>query len=209
MKRTTTAFLLATLLLATALPAAARAPHAGMAKQFAFREAMRKLWEEHVVWTRQFVVSAVADLPDKGAAAERLLQNQADIGNAIKPFYGEAAGQKLTALLREHITVAAELVGAAKAGDKARAEDAGRRWNANSDDIAAFLSGANPKAWPAAEMKKMMREHLELTTAEVVARLRGDWAADIAAYEKIHTQILHMADMLSAGIIGQFPQKFE
>ncbi|MDQ3804409.1 MAG: glycosyltransferase [Acidobacteriota bacterium] len=188
---------------------AAPAPHAGMAKQFAFREAMRKLWEDHVVWTRQFVVSAVADLPDKAAAAERLLQNQADIGNAVKPFYGDAAGERLSALLKEHITVAAELVSAVKANDKAKADDAGRRWDANADEIATFLSGANPKAWPAAEMRKMMREHLELTTAEVAARLRGDWAADIAAYEKIHTQILHMADMLSAGIISQFPQKFE
>jgi hypothetical protein len=188
----------------------APAPHAGsMAKQAAFRDAMRKLWEEHVVWTRQFVVSAVADLPDKAAATERLLRNQTDIGDAVKPFYGDAAGQKLTSLLREHITVAAELVAAVKAGDKAKSDDAGRRWNANADEIAAFLSGANPKAWPPAEMKKMMREHLDLTVAEVAARLRGDWAADVAAYENIHTQILHMADMLSAGIISQFPQKFE
>jgi hypothetical protein len=202
--------LLVALLFAAGVPAAAApSPHAGLAKQFAFREAMRKLWEDHVVWTRQFVVSAVSDLPDKAAATERLLQNQADIGNAVKPFYGEAAGERLAALLKEHITIAAELVGAAKASNAAKLEDASRRWNANADEIATFLSGANPKAWPADEMKKMMREHLELTTAEAVARLRGDWAADIAAYEKLHAQILHMADMLSAGIISQFPQKFE
>ncbi len=58
-------------------------------------------------------------------------------------------------------------------------------------------------------MKKMMHEHLDLTTAEVVARLQGDWAADIAAYEKVHTQIRKMADMLSTGIIKQFPNKFK
>jgi len=170
---------------------------------------MRKLWEDHIVWTRQFIVSAVADAPDKAAATERLLQNQVDIGNAIKPFYGDAAGEKLTTLLKEHITTAAEVVTAAKANDTAKLEDARKRWNANADDIATFLSGANPKAWPPAEMKKMMREHLDLTTAEAVARLHGDWAADIAAYDKVHMQILHMADMLSAGIISQFPAKFE
>jgi hypothetical protein len=178
------------------------------AKQSAFRDAMRKLWEDHVTWTRLFVVSAVADLPDKGAMTERLLQNQVDIGNAVKPYYGDAAGEKLTALLKEHITIAAELVAAAKAGDNARMEDARRRWYANADEIATFLSGANPKAWPQDEMKRMMREHLDLTTAEVVARLHGDWAADVKAYENIHGQILHMADMLSAGIISQFPKKF-
>jgi len=181
----------------------------GMTKQAAFQNAMRKLWEDHIVWTRQFIVSAVADAPDKAAATERLLQNQVDIGNAIKGFYGDAAGEKLTALLKDHIVTAAEVVAAAKANDTAKLQDASKRWNANADEIAIFLSGANPKAWPLADMKKMMHEHLELTTAEAVARLHGDCAADIAAYDKVHTQILHMADMLSAGIISQFPKKFE
>jgi len=161
------------------------------------------------VWTRQFIVSAVADAPDKAAATERLLQNQVDIGNAVKGFYGDAAGEKLTALLKDHIVIAAEVVAAAKANDTAKLQDASKRWNANADEIATFLSGANPKAWPLADMKKMMHEHLELTTAEAVARLHGDWSADIAAYDKVHMQILHMADMLSAGIISQFPKKFE
>jgi len=83
-------------------------------KQSAFQAAMRKLWEDHITWTRLFIVSAAADLPDKGPTTNRLLQNQVDIGNAIKPYYGDAAGEKLTVLLKEHITTAAELVAAAK-----------------------------------------------------------------------------------------------
>jgi hypothetical protein len=202
--------LLIALLALFSLPAnAVAAPATNATKQDAFQGAMRKLWEDHIVWTRQFVVSAVSDAPDKAAATERLLQNQVDIGNAIKPFYGDAAGDRLTALLKDHIVTAAELVTALKANDKAKAESAQKRWFANADEIAGFLSGANPKAWPPAEMKKMMREHLELTTAEVAARLHGDWTADIAAFDNVHTQILHMADMLSAGIISQFPKKFE
>jgi len=178
-------------------------------QQLAFRSAMRKLWEDHITWTRVFIISAAADLPDKDAATQRLLQNQVDIGNAIKPYYGAAAGDKLTALLKEHITTAAEVVTAAKANDTAKMQDANKRWFANADAIAAFLSGANPKSWPAAEMKQMMHDHLNLTTNEVQARLKGDWAADIAAYDKVHEQILHMADMLSAGIVNQHPQKFK
>lgn len=173
-----------------------------------FQNAMRKLWEDHITWTRLYIVSAVADLPDKDATTKRLLLNQTDIGNAIKPFYGDAAGDKLTALLKDHILIAAELIDAAKAGDAAKKEDATRRWSANADDIASFLSGANPKNWPLAEMKSMMHEHLEVTTAEVVARLKKDWTADISAYEKVHAQILKMADMLSSGIIEQFPARF-
>jgi hypothetical protein len=170
-------------------------------------DAMRKLWEDHIIWTRVFIISVAADLPDKTAATDRLLQNQVDIGNAIKPYYGDAAGDKLATLLKEHITTAAEIVGAAKAGDKPKQDDATKRWFANADQIAAFLSDANPKNWPRAEMQKMMRDHLNLTTAEVVARLQGNWAADIAAFDKVHEQILHMADMLTEGIGKQHPAK--
>ena len=175
----------------------------------AFHDAMRKLWEDHITWTRLYIVSAASDLPDKDAAAQRLLQNQDDIGNAIKPFYGEEAGNKLSLLLRSHILIAAELLQAAKNGDTAGFESAKTRWYENADEIAAFLNAANPKSWPLDEMKAMMKEHLDLTLAEASARLNGDWNADIAAYENIHTQILDMADMLSAGIIHQFPKKFK
>lgn len=177
--------------------------------EVALRNAMRKLWEDHVTWTRLFIVSAVADLPDAGPTAQRLLQNQVDIGNAIKPYYGDAAGEQLTALLTDHILIAADLVGAAKSGDTAAFEAAHTAWYANADDIAAFLARANPHHWPEAEMAAMMREHLDLTLQEVGARLAGDWAADIAAYDQIHIQGLHMADMLSDGIISQFPKAFK
>ena len=201
-------------LTAFAAPSAATAqPHAmpmqSSSKQAAFQDAMRKLWEDHIVWTRVFIISAVADLPDKAAATDRLLKNQADIGDAIKPYYGNAAGDKLTTLLKEHITTAAEVVTAAKAADKAKQDDATKRWFANADQIAGFLSEANPKSWPLAEMQKMMRDHLNLTTEEAVARLQGNWAADIAAYDKVHVQILLMADMLSAGVVNQHAAKFK
>lgn len=171
------------------------------------RAGMRKLWEDHITWTRLFIVSAVSDLPDKGPTTDRLLQNQVDIGNAIKPFYGDAAGNKLSALLKDHILIAADIVTAAKAGQAAQVESSKARWVANADEIAAFLSGANPRHWPAAEMKAMMREHLDLTTAELMARLNRDWAGDVAAYEKVHVQILKMADMLADGIARQHPSK--
>lgn len=174
----------------------------------AFHDGMRKLWEDHITWTRSVIVSTFADLPDLAPTTQRLLQNQDDIGDAIKPFYGDEAGDLLSALLREHILIAAEILQAAKIGDTAALEDAIERWYANGDDIAVFLNTANPKNWPLEEMKAMMREHLDLTLEEAVAYLNGDYEASIAAYEEVHLQALGMADMLSEGIIKQFPQKF-
>lgn len=207
-RRTTIgALLIAAIALLTLAPAAA-ADSPPISRQ-AFNADMRKLWEDHITWTRLYIVSAVGGLADKDATAQRLLQNQTDIGNAIKPFYGDAAGAKLTALLRDHILIAAELIDAAKAGNKPKQDDATKRWFANADEIAAFLSGANPKNWPLADAKKMMHDHLNLTTEEVVAQLTKNWAGSIAAYDKVHTQILHMADMLSSGIEAQHPNKFK
>jgi hypothetical protein len=170
---------------------------------------MRKLWEDHITWTRLTIVSLSNDLPDTGPTVQRLLQNQDDIGDAIKPFYGDAAGEQLSALLRDHILIAAEIIQAAKAGDTSAQNDAIGRWYANADAIAVFLNSANPENWPLDEMKAMMREHLDLTLQEAVAYLTGDHAASVAAYDQIHLQALDMADMLSDGIIRQFPQKFK
>jgi hypothetical protein len=175
----------------------------------AFHDDMRKLWEDHITWTRLVIVSIANDLPDTQTTVDRLLQNQVDIGDAVKPFYGEAAGAQLTALLTDHIVIAAEILQAAKAGDTAAFDDALVRWYENADDIAEFLNAANPKNWPLEEMREMMREHLDLTLQEAGAYLGGDFAASIAAYDQVHLQALEMADMLSNGIIRQFPSKFK
>ena len=194
-------------------PAVGHAPISPSA--LAFHDAMRKLWEDHITWTRNVIISFEmnvpdqnAVLPDLNAAVGRLLQNQTDIGNAIKPYYGDAAGAQLTALLRQHILIAADVLTAAKTGNAAALADAQQRWYANGHDIAVFLSGANPKHWPLAEMDQMMKDHLDATTAEAVARLQSNWSADVAAYDKVHVQALEMADMLSGGIIEQFPSMF-
>ena len=174
----------------------------------AFHDAMRKLWEDHITWTRMVIVSTFADLPDQGPTVQRLLQNQEDIGDAIKPFYGDAAGEQLSALLRDHILIAAEILQAAEDGNTAALEDAIERWYANADDIAEFLHAANPENWPLEEMRTMMREHLDLTLQEAVAYLNGNYSASIDFYDQVHIQALEMADMLSEGIIRQFPNKF-
>jgi hypothetical protein len=177
-------------------------------KELALRNDMRKLWEDHITWTRLAIISLTTDAPDTEATVGRLLQNQTDIGDAIKPFYGDAAGDELTRLLREHILIAADIIAAAKAGDGAGVADGQARWRANADEIAAFLNAANPRSWKFGEMQEMLYEHLRLTTNEVVARLQGDWAADVAAYDQIHLQALEMADELSTGIVKQFSRRF-
>ena len=187
-------------------------PHhavAGMtAKEMALHQGMRKLWEDHVTWTRLAIISLTTGSPDTEATVGRLLQNQTDIGDAVEPVYGKAAGDALTRELRSHILIAADVVAAAKAGDGAALAEAQARWTANADGIAAMLARANPRHWKPATMKRELRTHLTLTTAEVVARLHGDWNGDVAAYDKVHVHMLHLADLLSEGLVAQFPRRF-
>jgi hypothetical protein len=174
----------------------------------AFHDGMRRLWVDHVTWTRLFIVSFAADVPDLQATTDRLLQNQVDIGNAVKPFYGEAAGDQLTALLTQHILTAADLLAAAKVGDTTAFDQAKTEWYANASQIATFLHDANPKNWPLDDLRSMMKTHLDLTLQEASDQLGGNYAASVAVYDDVETEILGMADMLSKGIIDQFPRKF-
>jgi hypothetical protein len=173
----------------------------------AVKQDMRKLWTDHVVWTRDYIIAAVGDQPDAQAAANRLMKNQEDIGNAVGKIYGASAGQQLTTLLKDHISIAVELIKAAKAGDKAGQQKADARWQQNAVEIAEFLSMANPN-WPRATLVELMKGHLSTTTNEVVARLNKNWAEDVRAFDEVYRHILMMSDALADGIVKQFPDKF-
>jgi hypothetical protein len=177
-------------------------------KQVAFHDAMRKLWEDHITWTRLAIIGFAHDLPDLPATEARLLENQEDIGDAIKPYYGKRAGNRLTALLKEHIVGAVALLQAAKAGDGALIQQHKDEWYANGNEVADFLSTANPRHWPRKKMRKLMKGHLDQTLSEAVDRLGGKYEADVRDYDEIHHHILKMADTLSSGIIKQFPRRF-
>jgi hypothetical protein len=180
----------------------------GSARQATLHDGMRELWEQHVAWTRLPIVGFFANTPDLPATQARLLRNQTDIGNAIKPYYGRAAGNQLTGLLREHITGAVAVLQAAKAGDTAALAAAKDAWSANGREIADFLNAANPRNWPRATLRSMMRTHLDQTIEEAVAQLTGDYAASVRMYDQIEDHILDMADTLSSGIVAQFPRRF-
>jgi len=177
-------------------------------KAVALRMDMRKLWEDHITWTRLAIISLEGGTPDTKATVARLLRNQVDIGNAIKGYYGAAAGNELTRQLRAHILIAADVIADAKAGDEAKLAADQARWTANADRIAAVLNSVNPRYWKLGAMKAEMHMHLRLTAQEAVAHLQGRWNADVAAYDAVHRHILHMADALAQGIIGQFPARF-
>lgn len=174
---------------------------------FALKLAVRKLWTDHVIWTREYIVAAIHGTPDADAAATRLLRNQEEIGKAISPIYGAAAGTQLTKLLQAHIMIAVDLLAAAKKGDNAAFKKYDTRWTQNATDIATFLSGANPH-WPKKDLVNLLNLHLALTKNEAVARLEKRWEDDIKAFDDIFVEIMTVSDALADGIVAQFPGRF-
>ncbi|MGZ7050228.1 MAG: hypothetical protein ACXVHO_09490 [Methanobacterium sp.] len=167
------------------------------------------LWEEHVAWTRLAIISLV-DIKDENetqATLNRLLRNTKDMAEVCKMFYGEDAANTFDSLMHDHLTIAAELVQDAVAGDSEKADDTEKRWYANADEIAATLQTLNPN-WKEEEMKSMLYEHLRLTKKEAVDRITKDYVASVETYDEIEKQAREMADGFSHGIIMQFPDRF-
>ena len=169
--------------------------------------AMRTLWDQHMAWTWSTVVAFAEDSPGLDATVSRLLRNQADIGDAIAPYYGDEAAAQLTELLQTHITLAVPVLTAAKAGDTAALQTALDNWYANAQDIADFLAAANPN-WSQADLREMMATHITQTTAYAAAVIGGDHESAITTFDEAQAHMAHMADELSAGLIAQFPKRF-
>jgi hypothetical protein len=168
---------------------------------------MRKLWSEHAFWLRNVIIATVASQPDQKAATDRLMKNQDEIGNAMGTYYGKSAGEQLSKLLKEHETIGAEVVMAARDGKKTQQQDADKRWHANAQQISELLAKWNPN-WSKESMTEMMNKHLSTTTEEVKARVDKKWDEDVKAFDTAYEQVLDMADDLSQGIVKQFPEKF-
>ena len=177
-------------------------------KAIAFHDRMRALWEAHGAWTHMVIVSFVGNLPDLSAEEKVLLHNQVDIGDAVKPYYGRVAGNKLTKLLKTHILGAVKVLEAAKSGNKHRLSRAEAAWFANGRQLADFLHAAEGRFLSRSAARKMMKVHLNQVIAQAVDELTGHYRAGARAFGPYIRHILDMGDMISGGIIRQFPSRF-
>ena len=171
------------------------------------RLAMRKLWEDHVIWGRCYIISVAADLNDRNATVHRVRANHEDIGEALKPFYGEDVTKTLKVLLLEHTNRAAPVIKALKAGNSLLAKDAERHWYENADQLSTFLSSINPY-WPEKQTQRLFYKHLRLSRNEAEHRFSGDFAGDIVQFDEAVLQIIELADLFSDGIVRQFRDRF-
>jgi hypothetical protein len=198
-------------LVASVVAPASAAPFAvKKTSRLEYHDEWRKLWEDHITWTRVVIMGILDELPGTNTYVERLLQNYEDMEDALAPYYGDDA-EVLGDLIKDHLVIAAQLLTAAHNGDTAGVQDARARWYENADNIAAQMNAMNPQFWPLAETQQMWKEHLDATLDEATGHLNGaedDFAAEVAAYDLVHHLALEMADFISAGVMQQFPGSF-
>lgn len=168
---------------------------------------MNLVWIEHILWTRLLLISIAESLNDLEATKARLLQNSKDIANVFKRYYGDAVADTIEKLLTEHLVIGANLITALKNKNEKLADELNKSWYKNADDMADAFSSINP-FYEKEDVRNMLYEHLKLTTDEVSARLKKDYAADIKAYDLVQKEILKMSKFFVDGIVKQFPNLF-
>ncbi|MGI6733692.1 MAG: hypothetical protein ACOX4J_05915 [Anaerovoracaceae bacterium] len=172
-------------------------------EQLGIMNLFRMLWEQHVNWTRAFIVSALAGLEDLDVVTGRLLRNPADFTNILKQYYGYEKAAEFERLLRAHLLLAADLLNAAKAGEEEAAQLARRKWYHNASEIAHFLSDINPY-WNEDQWKTQLFDHLSMVEEIVTLRMAGKFEEETVVSDMNEQRALSMADYMAAGIIKQF-----
>lgn len=155
----------------------------------------RYLWNDHISYTRNAIISMLSTLPDADAVTARLIQNQDDIGNFISPYYSADQVSAFVDLLKQHIAIAADIVKGT--------EGAQEQWQMNGKDIVNYMYRMNRMFWPKSVTWPMWSDHMEYTIAQVNARNDELWESDIAAYDSNHVCMSEFADLFSSGIVYQ------
>lgn len=172
-------------------------------RQVALMKQLNKLWEQHVHWTRSFIISTANNLGDLDAVTYRLLRNPDDFANLLRPFFGNGLANTFKNLLTQHLLIAADLVNAAKEKNSAAAQQAHKRWYSNACEIAEFMSRISPY-WSEAKWKSLLSSHLQMIEQQAALILGNNYIEDVNMYDEVENQALEMADYMFSGIIKQF-----
>lgn len=170
-------------------------------------EKMNLAWEQHIMWTRMLLISIAADLNDLEYTERRLMRNPRDIADIFRTYYGDRVANEIERLLTEHLKIGKEIIVALKNKDNELATSLSKSWYENADQMAEAFSSINP-FYDKEAVRKMLYEHLELTTKEVTSRLSGNYEEDIKAYDMVQREALDMSQYFVSGIIKQFPNRF-
>jgi hypothetical protein len=166
----------------------------------------RRLWEQHIWWTRSFIISTICELDDLPSVTERLLRNPNDFAVVLRNFYGIDNAKKFDFLLTEHLLIAESILNNLKLEKNEDFYQDKKKWYANADDISIFLANLNPY-WPVKQLQTLLYEHLKMIEDIIVLRMNARFSVEVARFDSTEAQALKIADTMSYGIINQLTNR--
>jgi hypothetical protein len=170
--------------------------------------ALRDLWVGHIFWVRNVVLATFAKNDAAAKAAEQqVVANAQAIAGAIEPFYGAGAKDALFKLLAGHYgAVKAYLVATAN-GDSAGQGKATETLTKNAEEIATFLSKANPHL-KKDDVNGLLLAHGGHHIKQIQELKDRDYSAEAKTWEQMKAHMYVIADALTQALAQQFASKF-
>lgn len=157
---------------------------------------MRDRWVEHAMWSRQYLVATLSDLPDRPAVANRLLRVQEQLGSALAPCLGEVISARLVALLKERTLFTGHLLYALRMWDDTETQRQRQILRAYATAVAGLVSTAAP-SWPWRELTQGIERLDALMYQQADARRRAEWVEDAQACDEALAVAMKVADVLA------------
>ena len=164
---------------------------------------MRQAWSQHNFWGNMFLVSLFHTLENLDAVKMRLEQSPEDIAAVFQSFYASPTVTQIRNLLAEHVRLAGEMANAMKNGNMERSTQLETQLNQNADQMARLLANANSN-YDYEELRRMMRNHLNLMQDTMTSELSGDHNEAVRLMGENEDQLMDMADVLTEGLVQQF-----
>ena len=166
---------------------------------------MRKLWTDHAIFTKQLIVDIIGDLPGIDYTIDRLIRSQEQTGNCFKSFFGNVAADNLVILLKEHVTITIDLLKSIKTKNEIDASTLEDQWTTNVENISILLGTIN-QYYSIDELSDIFKTCLILTKYQFIARMDGDYNAEIMYFDMGLNHILRISDCLTNGLIENFSE---
>jgi hypothetical protein len=187
-------------------------------KTLVFRMDSRTMWTRYSLGMINYSVSSFGGLGSTPSVEKNLAKSAAAIGEFFIPYYGITAGNKIGSLLVVLANNGTKVVDAIK--NKKDITPYMVIWSKQIDELASYLNELNPGQYPLDLLTEQFNNLVKLWAEDFQARYDGNFITDSIALDSIlkiavsgipnhvNKGYTSIADILSRGIIAQFPLSF-
>jgi len=183
-----------------------------------FRMDSRTIWTKFALGLVNLSVARQGKLDSAGQVEGRLIKAASSIGDFFVPYYGMTAGYKIGALLAAYARIGIDTIHTVQNGKDLN--QFRTLWISPINELADYLNELNPSNFPKELLVDMFTNLAAYWTDNIKARFASDESADAISLDNISKLVItgipnhinrgytSLADVLSRGVIAQFPLSF-